>query len=118
MENIFHHLEDTDKYIDNFGAFYSSWTAHIKLLDEILCIFKDNIFTVNPLKCECPDKEMDWIGYWLTPTGLKPWKKKVDAILQLDRPKTLKHLITFLGAVNYYRDMWPGRAHVLKHFYR
>ena len=52
MKNIFRHLVDTDIYIDDFGAFYSSWTAHIKLLDEILCILKDNRFTVNLLKCE------------------------------------------------------------------
>ena len=38
----------------------------------------------------------------------------MDAILQLDRPKTLKHLRDFLGAVDYYRDMWLRRAHVLK----
>ena len=38
----------------------------------------------------------------------------MDAIIQLDRPKTLKHLRAFLGAVNYYKDMWPRRAHVLK----
>ena len=95
MENIFRHLEDTDIYIDDFGAFSASWTAHIKLLDEILRILKDKRFTVNPLKCEWPVKEMVWLGYWLTTTGLKPWKKKVDAILQLDRPKTLQHLRTF-----------------------
>ena len=48
----FRHLGDTDIYIDDVGAFYTSWTAHIKLLDEILRIFKDNGFIVNPLKCE------------------------------------------------------------------
>ena len=42
MENIFRHLEYTDIYIDDVGAFSTSWTAHIKLLDEILSLLKDN----------------------------------------------------------------------------
>ena len=39
MEDIFHHLEYTDIYIDDVGTFYTSWTAHIKLLDEVLLQF-------------------------------------------------------------------------------
>ena len=50
MENILRHFEDTDIYIDDFGAFSTSWTAHIKLLDKILRLLKDNRFTVNSLK--------------------------------------------------------------------
>jgi RNase H-like domain found in reverse transcriptase len=34
-------------------------------------------------------------------------------ILQLRLPKTLKHLRSFLGLVNYYRDMWKQRLHLL-----
>ena len=114
MKNIFRHLEDTNIYIDDVGAFSTSWTAHIKLLDEILSLLKDIWCTVKPIKFEWAVKETDWLVYWLMPICLKTWKKKVDAILQLERPKTIKHLRAFLGAVNYYRDMWPRRAYVLK----
>ncbi len=32
----------------------------------------------------------------------------------MEAPKTLKELHDFIGmVVNYYRDMWPHRAHIL-----
>jgi hypothetical protein len=47
------------------------------------------------------------------PTGLKPWKKKIAAVLKMEAAKMLKELRGFIEMVNYFCNMWPHQAHIL-----
>ena len=57
--------------------------------------------------------ELEYLGYWITRQGIKPLDKKVEAIKKIAPPKTRKELRSFIGLLNYYRDMWPKRSELL-----
>ena len=77
MENVLQGIDDSDVYLDGVGAFSHNWDHHMHLLDEILNRLTNNGFTVHLLKCDWTVQESDWLGYWLTPRGLKPWRKNI-----------------------------------------
>ena len=92
MEDVFCGLDDVKVYINDIGIFSNNFDDHIRATKGVLKQMEDNGFTINTLKCECGVKETDWLGYWLTPTGLKPWKKKMYVVLELEPPKNIKQL--------------------------
>ncbi len=99
MENVLSDIKDADVYIDDVGAFSNDWNRHVNSIATILRGLHENGFTINPLKCEWAVKETDWLGYLLTPQGLKPWKKKIDAILHMDCSCNTTELRMFIGCV-------------------
>ena len=60
--------------------------------------------------------EIDYLGYLVTPDGVKPNPKKIKAIQALERPTTVTEVRRLIRMVQYYRDLWPRRSHILHPF--
>ena len=58
-------------------------------------------------------KELENLGYLSTDKGLKPQPRKVEAMKRIKPPKTSKQLKQLLGMVNFDRDIWKKRSHIL-----
>jgi transposase InsO family protein len=107
-------LEFVQVYLDDIlitsdGTFQD----HLQKLEIVFKRLEHANFRANLHKCFFAKDELEYLGYWLTRRGLQPQPKKVEAILRLTPPKTKRQLRHFLGMVNFYRDMWRMRSHLL-----
>ena len=71
-------------YMDDVGVWTNvSFKDHIAIIYQTLQRLKQNNMKYNPLKCSWAVQETDFLGYWTTPTAIKPRKKIIEAILLL-----------------------------------
>ena len=86
---------------------------HLEKLEEVLKRLNGAGLKVNVEKSMFCTDRIEYLGYVLTRTGVKPQSKKIKAILSLQAPTNVKSLRTFLGMVKYYRDAWLKRSEML-----
>jgi hypothetical protein len=90
-----------------------TFEEHAAIMEEELERLQKANFRSNLRKCYFGEFKIDYLGYEITRDGIQPQPKKVEAILKLSPPKTKRQLRHFLGIINYYRDMWETRSHML-----
>ncbi len=114
MTELMRGLDFVRCYIDDILMISkTSFTDHLTKLNEVLRRIRQAGLKINAKKSFFAKGELEYLGYWVTRKGIQPMPKKVDAMMLLEDPKTRKQLRAFIGMINYYRDMWQHRSHVL-----
>jgi hypothetical protein len=100
--------------IDVLVATKDSFLDHLVHLEQALERLDKGKLRINIGKCAFATQKFEYLGYLVTKTGICPLPPKLEAILQLKAPKTLKQLRSLLGMVDYYPDNWKRRSYLLK----
>ena len=114
MSELMEGLEFALTYLDDLLCITKgTFDDHLEKLERVLVRLQQAGLKINADKSAFCQEQLEYLGYWITRDGIQPMKNKVEAIMNIAEPKNRRELRSFIGIVNYYRDMWIKRSHVL-----
>jgi hypothetical protein len=114
MAELFHDWDYVRAYLDDLLiTTKGTFEDHMYKLDHVMTRLAAAGLSVNISKSFFAKGELEYLGYWITRQGIQPLPDKVKAMQNIATPKNKRELRGFIGLINYYRDMWIRRSHVL-----
>ncbi|GKC82001.1 hypothetical protein Tco_1137718 [Tanacetum coccineum] len=72
-------------------------TEMLRDIDETFCTLRKLNMKLNPKKCTFGAVEGTFLGYMISPEGIKPCPDKKEAVLRLPSPRTIKEVQSLNG---------------------
>jgi hypothetical protein len=103
MEGVLRNLQNVIVYIDDLLIHSDTHERHLQTLEQVLQRLQQNHLKINLEKCIFGNKEVSYLGFTLTPEGIKPGKNKLKAIETAKIPEDVKTIRSFVGLCNFFR---------------
>ncbi|GFW74563.1 hypothetical protein TNCV_2414621 [Trichonephila clavipes] len=97
-------------YIDDIRITSLNLDKHIIHLKEIFRRLSENGLVLKVSKCIFAKPEVDFLEHHVSENGIRPITERIQALLDFNRPSTVKQLQIFLGMLNFYRRFLPNAA--------
>ncbi|GFQ77491.1 hypothetical protein TNCT_546721 [Trichonephila clavata] len=110
LDSLFRDLPFCFVYIDDILIASRNLDEHISHLKEIFRRLDKNGLVLKISKCIFAKPEVDFLGHHVSASGIRPTTECIQAILDFNRPSTVKQLRRFLGMLNFYRRFLPNAA--------
>ena len=107
IDTVLAGMENIVVYMDDILVYSKNQKEHMETLEEIFKRLEAAGLAINAKKCIFGQQTVEFVGYVVNRDGITPLQRKVDAIAKFPPPQKQKHLLGFLGALNYYRHTLP-----------
>ena len=81
---------------------------HNILVDKVINRLDEEGFALKLSKCDFSLNQLSWLGYDIDSEGYRPKRSKIEAVLALEPPRTLKQLRSFMGILNHLQRFLPN----------
>ena len=101
-------MEDIHIYLDDILVASENVEKHMSTIRKIFERLELHGLTLAVDKCTFGKSTIEYLGYGVSSTGIRPLKRKTSAIQKIPPPTTQKEMLHFLGALNYFRTSLSG----------
>jgi len=102
MEQVLRGLQNILIYIDDMLIHTDTHKKHLEALERVLLRLHQHHLKINLDKCLFGDKQVSYLGFTLTPEGIKPGEAKLKAIKNTKPPSDIKEIRSFMGLCNFF----------------
>jgi hypothetical protein len=113
MTNVISGLSFCHVYIDDVIVGSSTWEEHLAHLEILFQRLQEVSLTVNLRKCSFGQATVTYLGHVVGQGQVRPAEAKVEAILQVPRPTSVKQVMRFLGMAGFYRKFCRNFSEVI-----
>ena len=109
MDNTLQGLSGVFCFLDNILIVSKgSVMDHNILVNKVITRLDEEGFALKLSKCDFSMNQLSWLGYDIDSEGYRPKRSKIDAVLALEPPKSLKQLRSFMGIPNPLQRFLPN----------
>lgn len=115
--NIFRDLIDSHDiiiYMDDILIATADFKQHLQLVTAVLRRLASKGLELKLKKCKFGYGEIDYLGYSVSPLGIRPSDSHIRAIRHYPMPKNARELKTCLGLFSYFRKFVPSFTRIAR----
>lgn len=101
-------------YLDDIIVISNTFEEHLDRLRDLAARLRAANLSINLQKSKFCVSEVAYLGYILGQTGIRPNPERIEAIVNFERPKSLRAVRRFLGMCNYYRRFIASFSEIVK----
>ena len=101
-------IDDIFIYLDDVLVWGKTKQHHDQVLNQVLERLAKNDMALSIEKCLFGKDKVEYLGYEVSSSGIRPLEKKLQALKNFKQPTSQKDVLHFCGALNYFRTSLRG----------